>query len=200
MSVNPAIEGISLINLVKNAGSAIPNNGFPAIFTRLESINKANIPPGVTLKLGGVNYYLIEGITEDAIGKFIALTMNLDNPYVIELKALGYVLPNKYLNTYPTQYGFSEVLTKTYSNADTVAFVARNDIFLPFTSETLGGLTLPGFTDSYTALTKTVNYDTSDNVKLYTLLFSATSTIAIGEVLADTGAGGRRPSSAHHLV
>lgn len=173
------LDDINLINNVKNLGLIIPSPIIPTIFSRLDSLNFSMAQPGVTYKSQDYYYYyLVENITENNIGCYTSITSDLKEPYIIELKAFSYSNP-KTITTYPPQYGLSQIVCANYNKVNTASFLKGDKIFEPFEDE-FYNMNFNEFIDQYTNLTSFVNNKTSNEQKLYTLLFLAKSSSVIG--------------------
>lgn len=174
-------EGFNIIQGLKSNANPIPASVAPYIFQRLGSINTKMTQAGVSYRIGGYYYYLVENILESEIDCYKVPASDLKEPFVLDLKAFAYTFPNKSLFVYPNQYGISPIIQATYRLADSIAFEKDQKIFEPFAPENYNG-DFNQFIDSYTNLTAFINDKSLNEKKLYTLLFFAKPTRNLGLV------------------
>ena len=174
------LEGINLINLIKIMGKPVAIATVPTIFKRLGSLNTNMVQNGTTYKMCQTYYYLVDNIPENEIDCYMSVTSNLKEPYVLDLKSFAYTFPNKSLTSYPNQYGISAVIVDNYNNAETDAYKADQKTFQPFKSNFYNGNDFNKFINQYSYLTSFSNTSSSNEQKLYTLLFLAKSTNTLG--------------------
>lgn len=166
------LKGINLINFVKSLGTKINNSDFPSIFNKLDSLNDSLEIKRIVLKLGSRYYYLIENISKESIVNFNSVVMDSQDSNVLEFKAIAISIPNNNLFTYTNQHGYSQFMTESYYNANTIAQSHNQKIFQPFSNEYYHS-DFNVFTDNYMDLTNSVNTPTTNVVKSYTLCFYA---------------------------
>lgn len=169
------LTGADFVDYIKNIASLIPSNISPTILTRLESLNSNLGLIGITYKTDTYYYYLIENIPQDKIGSYTSIVSDLKEPYVISLKAFVYS-NSKNLSSYNQQYGLSQIVFNNYKISDTKSFLKDEKIFLPFEPKNFNNTDINTFIDQYNYLTSFVNNNTTNEQKLYTLLFLAKPT------------------------